>query len=78
METIHEFFQCSDCEGNDFKRIYNFSLRFHSVNFSESLVYDRLTDEIYQCTNCKKRYTIDQINEKLENIKIKYKNTGLE
>ena len=78
MEIIHEFFKCSDCEGKDFLRIYNFSLRFHSVNFSDSLVYDRLIDEIYQCTNCKKRYTMDQIAEGMEKIKKKHKNTGLE
>ncbi len=78
MEIIHEYFQCEDCEGKDFKRIYNFSLRFHSVNFSDSLVYDRLIDEIYQCNNCKKRYTIEQIDMGLEKIKKKHKNTDLE
>lgn len=78
MEIIHEFFQCEDCGSKDFKRIYNFSLRFHSVNFSDSLVYDRLIDEIYQCTECKKRYTIEQINDVLESIKKKHKNTDLE
>jgi len=76
MEVIHEFFQCSECDGKDFIRIYNFSLRFHSVNFSESLVYDRLIDEIYQCNNCKKRYTMDQIGEGLDRIKKIHKNTG--
>lgn len=78
MEIIHEFFQCDDCEGKDFKRIYNFSLRFHSVNFSDSLVYDRLTDDIYQCVGCKKRYSLEEIEEGLEKIKKKHKNTGLE
>ena len=78
MEIIHEFFQCSDCGGKDFIRIYNFSIRFHSVNFSDSLVYDRLIDEIYQCTSCKKRYAMDQISEGLDTIKKIHKNTGLE
>ena len=78
MEIVHEFFQCDDCEEKDFKRIYNFSLRFHSVNFSDSLVYDRLTDEIYQCVGCKKRYSLEQIEAGLEKIKNKHKNTGLE
>jgi hypothetical protein len=78
MEIIHEFFQCSDCDGKDFIRINNFSLRFHSVNFQDSLVYDRLIDEIFQCTGCQKRYTMDQINEGLEKIKKVHKNTGLE
>lgn len=78
MEVIHEFFQCSGCEGKNFKRIYNFSLRFHSVNFSDSLVYDRLIDELYQCTECKKTYTMEQIYDYLEKVKKKHKNTGLE
>lgn len=78
MKIVHEFFQCEDCEEKDFIRIYNFSLRFHSVNFSDSLVYDRLTDEIYQCVGCKKRYSLEQIEEGLEKIKKKHKNTGLE
>ena len=78
MEIIHEFFQCDDCQCKDFKRIYNFSLRFRSVNFSDSLVYDRLIDEIYQCVECKKRYSLEEIDECLEKIKKKHKNTGLE
>ncbi len=77
-EIIHEFFKCSDCSGKDFIRIYNFSLRFHGVNFSDSLVYDRIADEIYQCTNCKKRYSVEQIDEGMERIKKKNKDTGLE
>lgn len=77
MEIVHEFFECDDCKGKDFKRIYNFSLRFHSVNFSDSLVYDRLIDEIYQCVECKKMYSLEQIEKGLERIKKKHKNTEL-
>jgi DNA-directed RNA polymerase subunit RPC12/RpoP len=78
MDVINEFFECKECGGRDFLRIYHFSLRFHSVNFSDSLVYDRLVDEVYQCNNCKKTYSIDEIDEVLEAIKARHKNTGLE
>jgi len=74
MDLIQEFFICDDCENKDFKRIYNFSLRFHSINFSDALVYDRLIDEIYQCTKCQKTFTNDQIEEMLDKLKKKYKN----
>jgi len=74
MDFNQEFFLCDECENKDFKRIYNFSLRFHSINFSDDLVYDRLTDEIYQCTKCRKTFTKDQIDEGLIKIKKKYKN----
>jgi len=74
MEFIKEFFLCDNCENKDFKRIYNFSLRFHSINFSDDLVYDRLIDEIYQCTKCQKTFTKDQIEEVLVKFKKKYKN----
>ncbi len=65
MDFIQDYFLCEECQNKDFKRIYNFSLRFHGVNFSEELVYDKITDEIYQCTKCAKTFTIDQIEEKL-------------
>ena len=76
MEVIHDYFLCDACECKDFKRVYNFSLRFHGVNFSDDLIYDRLTDEIYQCVQCNRTFTKDQIEEGLEKIKIKRKKTG--
>lgn len=78
MKTIHEYFLCDACESKDFKRIYNFSLKFHGVNFSDDLVYDRITDEIYQCANCKKTFTKDQIEDGIQAIKIKNKNRECE
>jgi hypothetical protein len=78
MEVIHEYFLCDACECKDFNRIYNFSLRFHGINFSDDLVYDRLNDEIYQCAGCKKTFTKDQIEEGLRNIRNKYKNANLD
>jgi len=74
MKTIHEYFLCDACECRDFKQIYNFSLKFHGVNFSDDLVYDRITDEIYQCVNCSKTYSKDQIEEGIQSIKAKNKN----
>ena len=74
MDFTEDFFLCDSCQNKDFKRIYNFSLRFHSINFSDDLVYDRLIDEIYQCTKCQKTFTKDQIEEVLVKFKKKYKN----
>ena len=73
MNLSQKYFLCDDCQNRDFKRIYNFSLRFHRINFSDELIYDRLTDEIYQCTQCSKTFTKDQIEEGLITIKRKYK-----
>jgi len=78
MKIIHEYFLCDVCECKDFKLIYNFSLKFHGVNFSDDLVYDRITDEIYQCANCQKTFTRDQIEEGIQAIKIKNKNRECE
>ena len=75
MDVIHEYFLCDACECRDFKPIYNFSLRFHGINFSDDLIYDRLIDEIYQCTNCQRTFTKDQIEEGLRKIKSKHKKT---
>ena len=78
MDYIHEFFSCDECDNRDFIRIYNFSLRFHGINFSDDLVYDRLTNEVYQCTKCKKTFSTDQIESKLAEIRKRYKNKGIE
>lgn len=69
MEFIQDYFQCENCKNKDFKRIYNFSLRFHRCNFSDDLIYDKLCDEIYQCTQCQKTYKMSQIEEGLLKIK---------
>ena len=69
MEFVQDFFLCDDCESKDFKRIYNFSIKFHGVNFSDNLIYDRVTDELYQCTKCLKTFTIEEIETKLNDLK---------
>lgn len=73
MNFIQDYFQCDNCQNKDFKRIYNFSLRFHHCNFSDELIYDKVTDEIYQCTQCQKTFAIKQIEEGLTGIKKKRK-----
>jgi hypothetical protein len=78
MKVIHEYFKCDGCDCKNFKLIYNFSLRFHGINFSDDPVYDRLVDEIYQCVDCNKTFTKDQVEKALEKIKKKHKNTRLE
>ena len=42
MEFIQDYFLCENCQNKDFKRVYNFSLRFHHCNFSDELIYDKL------------------------------------
>lgn len=69
MEFIEDYFLCDSCQNKDFKLIYNFRIRFHGVNFSDELVYDRLTDEIYQCTKCNKTFTRDQVEGALNKLK---------
>ena len=69
VDFIRDYFSCEGCQNKDFKRIYNFSIRFHGVNFSDRLVYDELTDERYQCTKCNKIFTKDQIGERLGEFK---------
>ena len=73
MDFIQDYFLCDSCQNKDFKLIYNFSIRFHGVNFSDELVYDRLADEIYQCTKCNKTFTKDQVEEGLNEIKVSIK-----
>lgn len=78
MDYIHEFFSCDVCKNKDFTRIYNFSLRFHGINFSDDLIYDRLNVEVYQCNQCNKMFSKDQIEEGLNTIIKRYKNKGIE
>ena len=73
MKEIQEFFMCDSCMNKDFKLVYNFSLRFHGVNFSDDLIYDRCIDEIYECTKCSKTFSKKQIEEGLTAIKRKRK-----
>ncbi len=69
MEEIRDFFECESCGNREFKRVYTFSLRFHGVNFSDDLIYDKIIEELYECTKCQKKFTLDQIEEGLDKIK---------
>ena len=73
MTEIQDYFLCENCANKDFKLVYNFSLRFHSVNFSDDLIYDRLIEEIYRCTQCDKVYSKKQIEAGLAEFKRKRK-----
>jgi hypothetical protein len=73
MDFIQDYFVCEACQNKDFKRIYNFSMRFHGVNFSDELIYDQLTEEIYQCTNCSRTFTREEIEAGLAAFKKKRK-----
>jgi hypothetical protein len=68
MEELQDYFRCSACQGKDFKVVYHFSLRFHGVNFSDDLIYDRLSEEIYQCANCKKTFKKRDIDDGLTDL----------
>jgi len=73
MSDFRDYFVCDSCDNKDFKLIYNFSLRLHKVNFSDKLIYDELTEELYQCTNCQKNFTRAEMENGLIELKKKYK-----
>ncbi len=73
MDDIRDYFLCESCANKDFKLVYNFSLRFHGVNFSDDLIYDNLIEETYHCTKCHKTYTKKQIEEGLVELKARRK-----
>ncbi len=68
MNDIHDYFVCNGCANKDFKLVYNFSLRFHNVNFSDELIYDKSTDELYQCTSCGEIFTKKHIEAGLADL----------
>jgi len=73
MDIIDDYFLCDLCQNKNFKRVYNFSIRFHGVNFSDELIYDERTDEQYQCTKCNKTFSVHEIEEGLAHFKRKRK-----
>ncbi|MFO7598354.1 MAG: hypothetical protein R6X27_00920 [Candidatus Desulfacyla sp.] len=73
MDDILDFFVCDACSNKDFNLIYNFCLRFHGVNFSDDLIYDKIIEERYQCTSCKKTFTKKQVEEALSMLRKKRK-----
>ena len=75
MNISKDYFLCDKCKNKNFIRMRNFSVQFRKVNFSDDLIYDEVTEEIYQCTHCKKTFTKQQVESKLRDIiheKIKF------
>lgn len=68
MDIIKDYFLCDKCKNKNFIRIYNFSVQFRKVNFSDDLIYDEVTEEIYQCTHCKETFSKHQINKMLKEM----------
>ena len=69
MDSFQDYFLCDGCRNKNFVRIYHFSMRFYPVNFSDELVYEKLTEESYQCTGCNKIFTGEQIDKTLAEFK---------
>jgi len=73
MSDVLDFFVCDSCLNKDFSPLYNFSLRFHGVNFSDELIYDEMVEEQFQCTKCQKNFTKKEIEEGLAELRRKRK-----
>ncbi|MBN1101888.1 MAG: hypothetical protein JXL84_00590 [Deltaproteobacteria bacterium] len=69
MDAMQDFFRCGDCQNKDFRQVFNFSIKFRTVNFSDELIYDRITDEVYECTRCGRTFTRDEVERSLSNFK---------
>ncbi len=76
MGEIKDYFCCEKCSNKDFKLVYNFSLNFHGVNFSDDLIYDKFVEEVYRCTQCDKAYTKAEIEAALNEVKRKRRKKG--
>ena len=69
MDDILDFYVCDNCSNKNFNLVYNFCLRFHGVNFSDDLIYDKIIEERYQCTKCQKTFTKKEVEEGLSKIR---------
>jgi hypothetical protein len=78
MEVSHDYFLCDGCRNKHFTRIHSFSIRFYGVNFSDDLIYDKLTEELFQCTTCGKTFTKQQIEDALAGFKKKRRGSSEE
>ena len=68
MDIIKDYFLCGKCKNKNFIRIYNFSVQFRKVNFSDDLIYDEVTEEVYQCTHCNETFSKYQIDKSLKEM----------
>jgi hypothetical protein len=64
-DNFKDYFLCDKCKNKNFVRIYNFSVHFRSVNFSDDLMYDQVVEEMYQCTHCQKFFSKPRIDAEL-------------
>jgi hypothetical protein len=69
MDDILDYFLCDACAGKDFKLIYNFCVRFHGVNFSDDLIYDKTVEKRFQCTKCEKTFSREEIESGLTRLR---------
>jgi hypothetical protein len=68
MEISKDYFLCDQCRNKNLIQIYNFSVHFRRVNFSDDLIHDEVTEIIYQCTHCKKTFSKYQIEKTLKEM----------
>ncbi|MFW6147072.1 MAG: hypothetical protein ACOC6B_01625 [Thermodesulfobacteriota bacterium] len=68
MDDGKEYLVCDNCNNKNFIRIYNFALCSKMVNFSDEVISDHVSEEFYQCTNCKKMFTKQQIVSRLREM----------
>lgn len=66
MEPTKEYFLCDKCKGKNFIRIYNFSTQFRKVNFSDDFIIDEVIEGMYQCIQCHKIFSKQQIGARLK------------
>ena len=74
MKHYTKNFNCNHCGSKDFKKVYNFSVNFKNVNFSDNLIYDVNPKCVYVCIECGERYSYKYIQESIQRIIDKYKN----
>ena len=68
MDEIKDYLLCDNCKNKNFLRIYNFAVQFKKVNFSDDVIYDEISEELYQCTHCHKTFTKQQIEACLKGL----------
>ena len=69
MDVMKDYFLCEKCKNKNFIKIFNFSIQFRKVNFSDELIYDEMTEEIYQCSHCNRTFSKYQIEKRFKEIK---------
>jgi len=70
---VKEYFICDRCGCKDFFPRQSFSISFKKVNFSDDMIYDKDTEECWECKNCGVCISEEDIKTGIEDIKRKYK-----